>query len=47
MDWMWSLAMDASGIATAASTETGHNADLRTKMADIGVPALIYNQIVV
>jgi non-heme chloroperoxidase len=41
MDWLWSLGMDASGQATAASAETFRDADLRPSMADITVPTLV------
>lgn len=41
MDWLWSLGMDASGVATAASAETFRDADLRPDMEDITVPTLV------
>lgn len=41
MDWVWSLGMEASGVATVASAETWRDADLRPEMDDIGVPTLV------
>lgn len=39
--WLWSLGMEASSRATAASAETFRDADLRPDMDDITVPTLI------
>ncbi|EJN58979.1 alpha/beta fold hydrolase [Halogranum rubrum] len=43
MEWLWSLGMDASGLATAASAETFRDADLRPDMDGITVPTKIYH----
>ncbi|WP_306061202.1 alpha/beta fold hydrolase [Natronococcus wangiae] len=43
MDRLWSIGMDASGQATAASAEIFRDADLRPDMADITVPTRIYH----
>lgn len=39
--WLWSLGMEASAHATAASAETFRDADLRPDMDDITVPTLV------
>ncbi|WP_049903636.1 alpha/beta fold hydrolase [Halococcus agarilyticus] len=41
LDWLWSLAMQASQYATATSAETFRDEDLRSDMADITVPTKI------